>query len=74
MFASPCSFTKNDPLCMAYHPYHFVGEVLLHPVYTHTASFSRPVARLAREVAAGSEYLARAVQALQLEAISTASL
>ena len=24
---------KNDPLCMAYHPYHFVGEVLLHPVY-----------------------------------------
>ena len=32
MFASTCSFTKNDPLCMAYHPYHFVGEVLLHPV------------------------------------------
>ena len=24
---------KKDPLCMAYHPYHFVGEVLLHPVY-----------------------------------------
>ena len=24
---------KNDPLCMTYHPYHFVGEVLLHPVY-----------------------------------------
>ena len=34
MFASICSFTKNDPLCMAYHPYHFVGEVLLHPVYS----------------------------------------
>ena len=33
MFASTCSFIKNDPLCMAYHPYHFVGEVLLHPVY-----------------------------------------
>ena len=33
MFAAKCSFTKNDPLCMAYHPYHFVGEVLLHPVY-----------------------------------------
>ena len=33
MFASTCSFTKNDPLCMGYHPYHFVGEVLLHPVY-----------------------------------------
>ena len=33
MFASICSFTKNDPLCMVYHPYHFVGEVLLHPVY-----------------------------------------
>ena len=32
MFASTCSFTKNDPLCMAYHPYHFVGEVLLHAV------------------------------------------
>ena len=32
MFESTCSFTKNDPLCMAYHPYHFVGEVLLHPV------------------------------------------
>ena len=32
MFASICSFTKNDPLCMTYHPYHFVGEVLLHPV------------------------------------------
>ena len=28
-----CFFTKNDPLCMAYHPYHFVGEALLHPVY-----------------------------------------
>ena len=30
---------KNDPLCMTYYPYHFVGEVLLHPVYityTHT--------------------------------------
>ena len=40
MFASIYSFTKNDPLCMAYHPYHFVGEVLLHTVYiyiyTHT--------------------------------------
>ena len=33
MFASIYSFTKNVPLCMAYHPYHFVGEVLLHPVY-----------------------------------------
>ena len=33
MFANICSFRKNDPLCMAYHPYHFVGEVLLHPVY-----------------------------------------
>ena len=32
MFASICSLTKNDPLCMAFHPYHFVGEVLLHPV------------------------------------------
>ena len=35
MFANICSFTKNDPLCMAYHPYHFVGEVLLHPVYIY---------------------------------------
>ena len=33
MFASIHSFTKNDPICMAYHPYHFVGEVLLHTVY-----------------------------------------
>ena len=33
MFASVCSFTENDPLCMAYHPSHFVGELLLHPVY-----------------------------------------
>ena len=33
MFSSICSFTKNDPLCMAYHPYHFVDEVLLHPIY-----------------------------------------
>ena len=33
MFATICSFTKNDPLCMTYHPYHFVGKVLLHPVY-----------------------------------------
>ena len=24
---------KNDLLCMAYHPSHFVGEVLLHPIY-----------------------------------------
>ena len=23
------------PLCIAYHPYHFVGEVLLHLVYSH---------------------------------------
>ena len=35
MFASTCSFTKNDSLFMAYHPYHFVGEVLLHPVYMY---------------------------------------
>ena len=35
MFTSKCSFTKNDPLCMAYHPYHFIGEVLLHPVYIY---------------------------------------
>ena len=33
MFANICSFRKNDPLCMTYHPYHFVGEVLLHPVF-----------------------------------------
>ena len=33
MLMSICSFTKDDPLCMTYHPYHFVGEVLLHPVY-----------------------------------------
>ena len=32
MFESTCSVTKNDPIYMAYHPYHFVGEVLLHPV------------------------------------------
>ena len=32
MFASINSFTKNDHLCMAYHSYHFVGEVLLHSV------------------------------------------
>ena len=25
---------------MAYHPYHFVGEVLLHPVYTPAKSLS----------------------------------
>ena len=30
---------KNDPLCMAYHPYHFVGEVLLHPVYMPVAVY-----------------------------------
>ena len=24
---------KNDPLSMVCHPYRFVGEVLLHPVY-----------------------------------------
>ena len=35
MFASTCSFTKNYPLCMGYHPYHFVGEDLLHPVYIY---------------------------------------
>ena len=34
MFATICSFTKNDPLCMAYHPYNFVGEVLLQPVFS----------------------------------------
>ena len=39
MFASICSFTKNDPLCMAYHPYGFVGEVLLHPVYSRGLKF-----------------------------------
>ena len=33
MFASSCSFTKNDPLCMSYHPYHFVGEVMLNTLY-----------------------------------------
>ena len=26
-------FHENDPLCMVYHPYHFVGEVLLNPVF-----------------------------------------
>ena len=41
MFASTCSFTKNHPLCMVYYPYHFVGEVLLHPVYIYeVCSFS----------------------------------
>ena len=30
---------KNDPLCMAYHPYHFVGEVLLHPLYIYKNIF-----------------------------------
>ena len=24
---------------MAYHPYHFVGEVLLHPVYIYTVAY-----------------------------------
>ena len=26
---------KNDHLCMTYHPFHFVGEVLLHPIYVY---------------------------------------
>ena len=29
---------KNDPLCMAYHPYHFVGEVLYIYIYIYTVS------------------------------------
>ena len=33
MIASTCTFTKNNHLRMVYHPYHFVGEVLLHPVH-----------------------------------------
>ena len=41
MFAGTCSFTKNCPLCMAYHPYHFVGEVLLHPVYYPGSTVNR---------------------------------
>ena len=40
MSASTCPFTKNYPLCMDYHPYHFVGEVLLHSVYiTYIVNF-----------------------------------
>ena len=40
-------------------------------MHNYTASFSRPVAGLEGEMAAGGKYSAHAMQALQLEAIST---
>ena len=62
----------NTVLQDARSPLVLIPFIICIKTISNTVSFSWPVAGLAGEVAAGSEYLAHAMQALQLEAISTA--